>query len=528
MTGTTNAPPADSTARRMSSNTAFTMVARVVYMVTRLFVPPFVLARVGLEAYGIWSTAFLLVGYLGVTTLGVSNVYIKFIAEYNARREYTKANQLLSTGLMLTIPVCLALFWGVESIWPRIASQFQISPHLAEDARSTVLLVTAIFLSSIGLCAFADALAGLQQIVLLQKISMLSFLVETALIYILVGFGRGIRGMAEAFLARQILMVVLSGWALYRTTPWLRLSFSGWSRDAVRLLLRYGGVVQFQSLLTTFLGSAERFLGASMIGAESAGLMDLAKKWPASVSSIPSSILTALLPAASHTQATASDNREIQRLYLASSKYLHLTFAAFGGFLCLLAEPICRVWLGRDLADLAPLMIVMTLTFQIHMLTGAGTSLMSGLGKPGEALIYCVAHLIALGVCYGGAILLLPALTSFTIGCVVSLANVLAALFYIHRTNRLLGIPSSQYLQEAGLAGILPYLAAAPFGFAASSLLSHQDRWTGLVILAGLGTAYMAVLAPAVYRLILDSHARHLVRAALARVIARNESESPA
>jgi O-antigen/teichoic acid export membrane protein len=371
-------------------------------------------------------------------------------------------------------------------------------------------------------------LAGLQQIVTLQKISMLSFLVETALIYLLVGFGRGIRGMAEAFLVRQVLMVVFSAWALYRTTPWLRLSFSAWSNDALRLMVRYGGVVQFQSLLTTFLGSAERFFGASTIGAESAGLMDLAKKWPGSVSSIPSSILTALLPAASHIQATAADDREIRRLYLASSKYLHLTFAVFGGFLCLLAEPICRVWLGRDLADLAPLMIVMTVAFQIHMLTGAGTSLMSGLGRPGEALIYCIAHLIALGLCYGGAKLFVPSLSSFTIGCAVSLANVLAALYYIQRTNRLLGIPLSQYLQEAGFAGILPYLAAAPFGFAASSVLSHQDRWTGLLILAGLGIAYGVVLAPAVYHLILDSPARHWVRAAFARFSTRNESESPA
>ena len=71
---------------------------------------PFLLSRIGLEAYGIWTTIFILVLYVGVTTLGISNVYIKYVAEFNARQEYGKANSLLSTGLAVTIPLCGMVF----------------------------------------------------------------------------------------------------------------------------------------------------------------------------------------------------------------------------------------------------------------------------------------------------------------------------------------------------------------------------------------------------------------------------------
>jgi len=102
---------------KVGKNVSVTVIARVGYMLTRVLIPPFVLAHIGLEAYGIWTTAFILVGYLGLSTLGVSNVYIKYVAEYHARREYQKVNELLSSGLMLTLPLCSALFAAIYFGW---------------------------------------------------------------------------------------------------------------------------------------------------------------------------------------------------------------------------------------------------------------------------------------------------------------------------------------------------------------------------------------------------------------------------
>src|ERR1041384_7082765 len=86
----------------ISTNVMITIAARVVYLLTRFFVPPFVLARVSMEAYGLWATAFILVSYIGISTMGLSAVYSKYVAEYAARREHDRANQLLSTGLSVS------------------------------------------------------------------------------------------------------------------------------------------------------------------------------------------------------------------------------------------------------------------------------------------------------------------------------------------------------------------------------------------------------------------------------------------
>ena len=49
----------------LSANVLASAVARVGYLITRFFIPPFVLANVSLEAYGLWATAFIVVSYMG-------------------------------------------------------------------------------------------------------------------------------------------------------------------------------------------------------------------------------------------------------------------------------------------------------------------------------------------------------------------------------------------------------------------------------------------------------------------------------
>ena len=97
--------PLNAVSYQFQMNVLATIVARVVNMGRGGCVVPFLLARIGLEAYGIWTTIFILVGYVGLTTLGISNVYIKYVAEFHARKEYDKANALLSTGLAVAIPL---------------------------------------------------------------------------------------------------------------------------------------------------------------------------------------------------------------------------------------------------------------------------------------------------------------------------------------------------------------------------------------------------------------------------------------
>ena len=139
--------------------------------------------------------------------------------------------------------------------------------------------------------------------------------------------------------------------------------------------------MQFQSMLSILLASVERVAALGLVGASAAGLLDVAKKWPVSLSTVPTAFFAALLPAASHVDAASSGKERLRNLgdlYLRGSRYSNICTAAFVAALTLWAGPILRVWLGPALPMgdmLVPLFVVFSLAMHMHMLTGAGTSI---------------------------------------------------------------------------------------------------------------------------------------------------------
>src|SRR5579883_1026120 len=378
----------------ISRNVAVDIAARIGYLLTRFFIPPYVLAHVSLEAYGLWATAFIVVSYIGVSTMGISGVNIKYVAEYSARREFDRANSLISTGLMITVPGCAAVFGLVYFLWPRIVEHLSISAGMRGDAREVVLAVVAIFLASTGLSAFRDTLLGTQMGASVQVSWVAGYLLECVLILVLVGMGRGIRGLAEAFLIRTAVEVGICAWLAFRNIPWLKVSPRLFSREAVHAVLSFGGVVQLTSLLAVALNSIERAVAIPLVGLEAAGLLDIGQKLPSMAASVPSAFANAFTPAASYLkgglEGTPEERDSLHKLFLKGARYMNLTTAYVCGLMATVPLPLLDVWMGKRYAGAAFLMIAFSIATQIHLMTGPGTSILKGIGRPKEEFHYAL------------------------------------------------------------------------------------------------------------------------------------------
>jgi O-antigen/teichoic acid export membrane protein len=484
--------------RRLGSNVAATIAARVVNMARGVCLVPFVLAHIGLEAYGIWTTIFILVSYVGITTLGISNVYIKYVAEFHARREYDKANSLLSTGLAVTIPMCGAIFLAIWLGWNWVEPWLKLPPAHAGEAKEAVLIVLGVFLSSIAFNAFGDILTGMQRIVSTQVFLTVSILVEFALIVWLVNAGRGIRGLAEAFLVRTVINDGLTIWWAWRKLKWLRLSIRLVRRESLKYVVHFGGLVQFQSMLSILLASVERVAALGLVGASAAGLLDVAKKWPVSLSTVPTAFFAALLPAASHVDAASSGDqrrRNLGDLYLQGSRYSNLCTAAFVAALTLWAGPILRVWLGPALPmgdTLVPLFVVFSLAMHMHMLTGAGTSIFRGMGRVYEEFTYSIPNLVLLAVTLPAARWIEGRWTPFGIGAAVCLATAGSACVLMGRVLWVLDLRLQSFMRVVILPGLLPYLIAGALAWPVARLVAEMNRWQGAGVLLAAGVVYAA------------------------------------
>lgn len=497
----------------LSRNVLVDVAARVGYLLSRFFIPPFVLGHVTLEAYGLWSAAFIVVAYVGLSTMGISNVYIKYVAEHAARREYDKANQLLSTGLCLTVPGCTVVFGIFYLLWPWIVDWLRVPAALRGDAREVVLSVVFVFLASLSLTAFHDAVIGAQYTSHVQIRWVICYVVETILIFALVAMGRGIRGLSEAFVARTLLDIGLCVVMAYRLLPWLHISPRLVTKEAMRKLLMFGGVVQIQAILSTLLNSIERAVAAPLAGLAATALMDIGKKLPGMAGSVPLAFASSFTPAASYLhgglEGSAEQQSYIRKLYLKGARYMNLSSAYFCGFLVALAGPMIDVWMGRHYDGAAYLVAIFSIATQVHLMTGPGTSILKGIGKPNAEFHYVIPNAIALLVTIPASRLIAGAWTVPGIATATSAATVISAAWFLWRANRMLCIPGSEYLRFVVMPGVVPYLVAAPFGLPAAYAVSNLGRWSAFACIAVLGILYSALLVLVIDRFVWESGERY-------------------
>ncbi len=522
----------------LSRNVAVDIAARVGYLVSRFFIPPFVLAHVTLEAYGLWSTAFIIVSYVGLSTMGISSVYIKFVAEYTAKREYHKANELISTGLCLTVPFCAIVFGIFYLLWPNVVQWLHIAPGLQRDAHEVVLSVVAIFLASLSLGAFHDAVVGAQQTAQVQMRWVICYVVETMLIFVLVGMGRGIRGLSEAFLARTVIDLSLCLIMAVRLLPWLHISPRLVNRHSFKTLFAFGGIVQIQGLLSVALGSIERAIAAPLVGLAATGLLDIGKKLPGMAGTVPLAFASSFTPAASYLHGGlegASGQREaVRKLYLKGARYMNLVAAYFCGLLVAAPGAIIGVWVGKHYDGAAYLVVIFSVSIQIHLLTGPGTSILKGIGQPMAEFHYAIPNVLALLVLVPLSWLVAGQWTVLGIGTAVAASTIIAAAYFVWHANRLLSVRLAQYTRSVLVPGLVPYLVAAPFAAPAAWAATHATRWTAAGYLAVIGVLYSLALLFVVNRFVLETGERYWFHGIIASKLGRffptkrlKEQESP-
>jgi O-antigen/teichoic acid export membrane protein len=255
--------------------------------------------------------------------------------------------------------------------------------------------------------------------------------------------------------------------------------------------------------------SVDRLAALSLIGASAAGLLDVAKKWPTSVSSIPTAFFAALLPAASHVDAASERSKwlgNLQELYLSAARHSNLCTAAFSSVMALWAVPILHVWLGPALPmreTLIPLFVVFSIAMQFHMLTGPGTSIFRGMGRVYEEFNYSIPNLLLLAITLPMSRWIEGRWTPFGIGVAVSVSTAVSACVLMGRVLFVLDLKLTRFLRVVVVPGFSCYVVAGLLAWPAARLVAELNRWQGAGVLFAVGFLYLAGMVAVLHRWVL-------------------------
>ncbi|QXP90767.1 MFS transporter [Methylococcus capsulatus] len=520
---------------RLSRNAIASVVGQLIYLVTRVGLPPFILLHVSLQDYSIWATCFLVLGYIGMSTFGIAGVYIRYSAEYYAHGRLDDIGRMMGAGIWLTLALgCLIL----GTLWvsmPWLYAWFHVDPGMQETMRLLVLGVVGAMLLEL-LIPYGYVMGGIHRNAENAVISLICSTLEAVLIVVFLLQGWGLVGMMAAYVLRAVFALTLTLTWFHRLLPGFRIHLWGLGKAQWRPFLEYGGVMQANGLLSVFLNTSERALAGYVTHHPGAvGLLDISQKFPMMATQLFNSATNSLLSAITHLH-TLGEREELVRLYLRSSRYLNALNGLALGFMAPFATVLITAWMGQSVpvADAATLLLYAAVGFHIHALTAPVTSYFQAINSPARtfwAFIVPQIVLLAVGLAWmkwrGETGLLALAGT-------IMLTRIGSSLGVIVYANAQLGIGQFRFFREVAPIGALPYLVGYLASRAVSSRpeLAGLGRWEAFGMLVLFGVAYGAVTLGLVFALLARPDERRVVHTALARLgqmlrIGRRGSDSP-
>ncbi len=481
--------------RQAVKNVGATWLGLLVHAVVGFFLSPFILHRLGDEAFSLWVLIFAVTGYYGLLDLGIRSSIVSCTAKFVATRDEDQLSRFLSTSLGFYGVVALAVLFVTGIGFFHLQTLFKIPPARLASARLLFLMTGVGVALTFPLNAFAGVLEGLQKFSWLQLGNIGVTLLRAVLIVVALTNGGGLLAIGAIAVAMNLLSYLMFTWMALHLLP-IRLRLERIERKAFRKMVSYG-VFAFAILVAEKLRFQSdamvigAFLPATAITFFFIGsrLVDYSSYAVRSMSQI-------FTPMSSQFHAVG-DLVRLQRTFTAGNQACALIVFPLCVTLVILGKSIIEAWVGARYMASYSVLLLLILPRSIYLAQSTSNRILLGMGRH-----RMLAFVLLLE---GGINLVLSLLLVRRFGIVgVALGTAIplacTSLFFLPRhACRVLDMPLGTFLNRAyslplllcvPLAGVLLF---AKHAFPVHSYLGllPQIACGGAIYYAGLGCALL-------------------------------------
>src|SRR5207237_2143029 len=119
---------------------ATSWVAVVANASVGIFLTPYVLHRLGDEAFGVWVLIVNLVGYYGILDAGVRSAILRYVSRHKELNEQKKVNEVLASAFYYYLGACILVILATHLSVDPLSRFFSIHSQVLGEFKSLFLL----------------------------------------------------------------------------------------------------------------------------------------------------------------------------------------------------------------------------------------------------------------------------------------------------------------------------------------------------------------------------------------------------
>lgn len=470
-------------------NSAVMMGGKVLGAVVSILMVPLIISDVGVEGYGTWEAILAFAMFGGLFQNAITGTLLWRASGEFANDDYGGMVKTLRMGIAVT-GVELALVAIPFFMFRKEIVELLNIPGDHYNAAIVVLPVTAIIVMIGGLNECFGALIGsCQKSGAMSIVQTVSQLFNYAVVIICLANGLALYSMMYGMLAAALFTLVLLYFLTKKLIGKVSIVPLAPGKEEIKNMWKYFRSMSIGSVAIALRGQITKILTATVASPAWTGYYGIANRLAATVLLMLSFFSLPAVSAFGVLHAAKNKWNEIRTLYLNMTVIVCLLSGYVALIVGCLYDRIMVLWLGNYIPEVAPMLITLVVTNAIiTMLTGIGSSLCKGIGRPEVETRYVIVGLV-LNVVF--LFVFIKYMGAFGAVVASSLSYVLSGMYFVPVLHKEFDLPKrSLYVIAATSAAIL--LTTLAVRYAARFFPLVISRPEALVSGLALGSAATA------------------------------------
>lgn len=343
----------------------------------------YVVAQIGIDAYGVSALLFVIIAPLTLTNLGFGEATTKYVAEYVHQGNYVKAGAYIRTTFFMNLLVGVSggvlvfFFGGSVTLW--VFSE-KINPLYYDTVIACMHIIALGWVINQCAATFMGVPVALQHFKKVATGNIISVLATAIITYVLLNYGMGLLGFTIATVSGQFISLIywfITAQRLMRGIPLL----PKLDKEAWRQSFHYGGWQTVSQIGGILAQQAEKYVMGLILSTASVGIYNVVLNIEQKIYMLVHKLAEVLFPMFS---ALSNDTAERKANILIKSSWITTT-AAVSLLVSVVpfAHQLILLWMkNKEIADSGSFVLqVMCIAGAFGSATTAGYFFLLGIGK---------------------------------------------------------------------------------------------------------------------------------------------------
>ena len=343
------------------------------------FLSPFILHRLGDDAFGLWVLIFSLTGYYGLFDLGIRSSLVRYVSKFQATNENDQLSRMVNTTMCSY--TCLALILMVPTVVGSfyVDRMFHVPVAFLRDARILFFMVGSSLALGFPLGVSGGILEGLQSFYVLSLTNIFATLLRAVFIVLALTHGYGLLMVAFITVALPMLASMVRVVIAQHLLP-IRYGWSYVDRHAFKQVANYGSVTFMIIVAGRLRFRTDAVIIGSFLSVSAITYFSIGSRLVDYATEVVSNMAQIFTPMSSQFDATG-DHERLRKIFLTGNRACALIIFPICIALVMLGKSVIETWVGLRYVSSYIVLLILLIPTTIYYAQSASNRMLFGMSR---------------------------------------------------------------------------------------------------------------------------------------------------